>query len=178
MARFLAAHGYDPGPTQRPLLAGAIAGTLATLPAIAVLQWFGSLAVEARILGQSTGVTLAAGAAVMALAGAAYARLFGRAANDRRGGWLCGAAFGFAIWAAGAVLILPIVSGGRAPAGEAAIGVFASLVLWGLTTGLLMPFVHRPLHASLDQVSKRAESGPAASAPKHHQNNREPDRRF
>ena len=35
MAGFLGAHGYDPGPTQRPLLAGAIVGLLATVPAIA-----------------------------------------------------------------------------------------------------------------------------------------------
>ena len=81
MAGFLAAHGYDPGPTQRPLLAGALAGVLATIPAIAVLQLFGSLEVEARILGSSVGVTLAAGWLIMALAGAVYARLFGRAAT-------------------------------------------------------------------------------------------------
>ena len=48
-----AAHGDDPGPTQRPLLAGAISGVLATIPAIAILYAFGSLAVEARILGLS-----------------------------------------------------------------------------------------------------------------------------
>lgn len=163
MARFLAAHGYDPGPTQRPLLVGGLSGLLATIPAIAVLHAFGSLAVEARILGTSIGVTLAAGWLLMALAGAAYARLFGRAANDKRGGWLFGAAFGFAVWAAGAVLVLPIASGGQAPAGEAALGVFASLVLWGATLGVLVPFVHRPLHANLEEVSKRADIGPAAA---------------
>lgn len=163
MAGFLAAHGYDPGPTQRPLLAGALAGVLATVPAIAVLHLFGSLEVEARILGTSVGVTLAAGALLMAAAGAAYARLFGRAANEKSGGWLFGATFGFAIWAAGAVFILPLASGGQAPAGEAALGVFISLVLWGLALGALVPFVHRPLHADLEEVSKRAESGPAAA---------------
>jgi hypothetical protein len=41
MASFLSAHGYDPGPTQRPLLAGAIAGLLATAPAIALLYALG-----------------------------------------------------------------------------------------------------------------------------------------
>ena len=61
--------------------------------------------------------TLAAGWAVMAIAGAAYARFFGRAANAVRGGWLFGMSFGFALWAAGAVLVLPLFSGGRAPAG-------------------------------------------------------------
>ena len=178
MARFLAAHGYDPGPTQRPMLAGALSGMLATIPAVGVLHLFGSLEVEARILGRPIGLTLLAGVIVMAAAGAAYARLFGRAANDRRGGWLFGAAFGFAVWAAGAVLVLPLASGGHAPAGEAAIGVFASLVLWGLAVGLLVPFVHRPLHASLAEVAKRAASGPTASASEHDHGSREPDRRL
>ena len=118
MADFLSVHGYDPGPSQRPLLAGAISGVLATAPAIAVLLAFGSLEVEARILGMSTLLTLCLGWAAMAVAGAIYAQLFGRAANNVRGGWLFGMVFGFALWAGGAVLVLPILSGGRAPAGQ------------------------------------------------------------
>ena len=62
------------------------------------------------------------------------------------------------------MLVLPLVSGGMAPAGEAALGVFASLVLWGFTLGVLVPFVHRPLHADLGEVSKRADVGPTAAA--------------
>ena len=155
MASFLGAHGYDPGPTQRPLIAGAISGVLATIPAIAILYVFGSLRVEARILGLSEPVTLAAGWVVMACAGAVYARLFGRAANEVRGGWLFGMAFGFALWAAGAVMVLPIASGGQAPAGEAAIGVFLSLVAWGAALGIVHPFVHRPLHQRLETAAKR-----------------------
>jgi hypothetical protein len=103
----------------------------------------------------------------MALAGATYGRLFGRAANDARGGWLFGMAFGFALWAAGAVLILPLVSDGRAPAGEAAIGLFASLVAWGAALGIVYPFVHRPLHESIESASKRNEVGPSAAAANH-----------
>ena len=92
----------------------------------------------------------------MAVAGAAYARFFGRAANAVRGGWLFGMSFGFALWAAGAVLVLPLLSGGRAPAGSAAVGVALSLMTWGLATGILVPFVHRPLHESLENASKSA----------------------
>jgi hypothetical protein len=91
----------------------------------------------------------------MALAGAIYARLFGRAANVIRGGWLFGMAFGFALWAAGAVLVLPLASGGKAPAGQAAIGVFLSLVAWGAALGSVHPFVHRPLHERLETASRR-----------------------
>jgi len=161
---FLDAHGYDPGPSQRPLLAGAISGILATLPAIGVLLLFGSLEVEARILGMSLGMTLVFGWAAMAIAGAAYARFFGRAANAPRGGWLFGMSFSFALWAAGAVLILPLLSGGQAPAGEAAAGVALSMIVWGVAVGILVPFVHRPLHESIETASKRAEVGPNAAA--------------
>jgi hypothetical protein len=168
MASFLQAHGYDPGPSQRPFSAGAISGVLATIPAIGVLLWFGSLRVEAHILGLSQPATLVVGWAVMAIAGAAYGRIFGRAANNIHGGWLFGMAFGFALWAAGAVLVLPVLSRGRAPAGLAALGVAVSMLVWGLTIGILMPFVHRPLHESLEKGSKRAELGPSAAAGKDH----------
>ena len=120
--------------------------------------------VEAGILGVSQLVTVAVGWLVMAVAGAAYGRIFGRAANDARGGWLFGMAFGFALWAAGAVMVLPLVSGGLAPAGEAAIGVFLSLVAWGAVLGAIHPFVHRPLHQSLETAAKRSDVGPSAAA--------------
>jgi hypothetical protein len=163
---FLDAHGYDPGPSQRPMLAGAISGLLATVPAIGVLVAFGSLAVEAQILGMTRVETVAVGWAAMAVAGAAYARFFGRAANAVRGGWLFGMSFGFALWAAGAVLVLPLLSGGQAPAGSAAIGDALSLIVWGLAVGILVPFVHRPLHESLEHASKSTAVGPTAAAAK------------
>jgi len=161
---FLDAHGYDPGPSQRPLLAGAISGILATVPAVGVLVLFGSLEVEARILGISWEATLGLGCAAMAIAGAAYARFFGRAANAVRGGWLFGMSFSFALWAAGAVLILPLISHGQAPAGEPAAGLALAMIAWGVAVGVLVPFVHRPLHESIETASKRADVGPDAAA--------------
>jgi hypothetical protein len=174
MAGFLSAHGFDPGPTQRPLVAGAISGVIASIPAIAILYAFGSLGVEARILGLSDVLTVAAGWPAMALAGAIYARLFGRAANSARGGWLFGMAFGFALWAAGAVMVLPLASGGKAPAGQAAIGVFLSLAAWGAVLGIIHPFVHRPLHESIETGSKREEVGPGAAATRRPANGDQP----
>jgi hypothetical protein len=164
MATFLSAHGYDPGPSQRPLTAGAIAGVLATIPAMPILVWLGSLKVEAAILHLSPALTIALGWAAMALAGAAYARLFGRAANNPHGGWLFGMVFAFALWAGGAVLVIPLASGGAAPAGKAALGVALSLLAWGLAAGILVPFVHRPLHESLKKASRHAAVGPDAAA--------------
>lgn len=167
MATFLSVHGYDPGPSQRPLLSGAISGVLATIAAVPLLLWFGSLKVEAEILGLRPILTVALGWIVMAIAGALYARLFGRAANNVRGGWLFGMAFGFALWAGGAVLVLPLLSGGRAPVGNAAMGVALSMLLWGLAVGILLPFVHRPLHETLEKASRHSSLGPNAAASNH-----------
>lgn len=160
MAGFLGAHGYDPGPSQRPYLSGAVSGALATVPAVALLLVTGALAVEAKILGTSLLVTIAIGVPVMAAAGGVYARLFGRPANDPRAGWLFGMAYGFLLWAAGAVLVLPLVSGGQAAAGGAAVGVFLSLVVWGAALGIVLPFVHRPLQDKLETAAKRSGRGP------------------
>jgi hypothetical protein len=163
MPGFLSAHGYDPGPTQRPLLAGAISGVLATIPAVAILEAFSSLKIEAQILGVSDLATIGFGWPIMAAVGAAYGRLFGRAANDVRGGWLFGMAFGFALWAAGADMLLPLVSGGMTLAGKAAIGAFLSLVAWGATLGSIYPFVHRLLHERLETAVRRI--GPQMAGP-------------
>lgn len=164
MANFLSIHGYDPGPSQRPILSGAISGVLATVPAVPILLLCGSLKVEAQILALPSLLTVLIGWMVMAVAGAVYARLFGRAANNVHGGWLFGMAFGFALWAGGAVLVLPLLSGGRAPAGIAAIGVALSMLAWGLAIGVLQPFMHRPFHESLEKTSHHSGLGPNAAA--------------
>lgn len=164
MAGFLSAHGYDPGPVQRPYSTGALSGVVATLPALALLHAFGSLEVEASILGISSLSTVALGWLAMAAAGAAYARLFGRAANNLRVGWLFGMAYGFLLWTAGAVMVLPVASGGLVPAAGAAVGLFLSLVAWGAALGLLVPLVHRPLTGAISKGAQLDQVGPAAAA--------------
>ena len=47
MIRFIRAHGYDAGPAQRPLSAGAVAGALGAVPAGLVFVGFGSFEVAA-----------------------------------------------------------------------------------------------------------------------------------
>jgi hypothetical protein len=166
MPGFLSAHGYNPGPTQRPRAVGAISGIAAAIPAVAVLWLFGSLKIEAKILSLSIAATLLLGFVAMAIAGAVYGWVFGRAANDRRGGWLFGMAFGFALWAAGAVLVLPVASGGQTPAGPAAAGVFLSLLVWGGGLGLLVPLIQPYLHERIESVATIGEVGPNAAASK------------
>ena len=165
MNPFLMAHGYDPGPTQRPTLAGSLTGIVATTAALPLLWSFGSLDVEARILGLTLWMTIVAGTAVMALAGALYGWLFKRAANDPCGGWLFGMAYGFALWAAGAVMILPAASGGSAPAGTPAIGIMLALLAWGTALGALFPHLHRRLHTRIDvDHAAKLRIGPMAAA--------------
>jgi hypothetical protein len=66
-------------------------------------------------------------------------------------------------------MVLPLVSGGKTPAGEAAAGLFLSLVVWGAALGAVHPAIHRPLHESIESAAKRREVGPsaAASGPSH-----------
>ena len=165
MNPFLVAHGYDPGPTQRPTLAGTLTGVAATAVAIPLLWQFGSLDVEARILGLTPVMTILAGGPAMAAAGALYGWLFKRAANDPCGGWLFGMAYGFALWAAGAVMVLPAMSGGSAPGGVPAIGILLALLAWGTALGALFPHLHRRLHARIGQDgTTRPGIGPMAAA--------------
>ena len=164
MSGFLAAHGYNPGPTQRPFTAGAVAGLLATPPAILVLHVLGSLAVEARILGFSLILTIVIGCLMMGVAGTVYARVLGRAANDVRGGWLFGMTYAFALWASGGVFVLPLLGNGELPAGPPATGVFLSLILWGGCLGVLLPFVHRRIHLKFDEPGIAENLGPTLAA--------------
>jgi hypothetical protein len=165
MPGFLSAHGYDPGPTQRPVLAGLAAGLVATAPGTAILLLFHAIRVEAAILGRPAAGVIVGGCVVMSVAGAAYGRLFQRAANDRRGGWLFGMAFGFLLWAAGAVMALPLVSGGLAPGGRPAMGMLLALLTWGIALGACFPFIHRRLHLTLRAgVEAPGEIGPGAAA--------------
>jgi hypothetical protein len=154
--RFIRAHGYDPGPTQRPLLAGALTGLLATAPAGAVFAGFGSFAVAAdQVMRLPRPWTAALMVAAFTLAGLIYGAFFQRAANDRRAGWLLGLAYGFLLWIAAPIVVLPLVRGPAMAAGLAATGFFAAFLVWGLAVGLVFPILHRPLHARLEEGSAR-----------------------
>lgn len=154
MMSFLNAHGFDPGPTQRPLLAGALSGAIAAIPAIGVMAAFKSYMVAAdQIARLSRPLAVLGLLGAFAAAGLVYGRLFGRAAEDRRGGWMFGLAFGFALWIAAPVVVAPLLNGSAMAAGRPAMGFFAAFVVWGLLIGGLFPFVHAPLQSRLDGSS-------------------------
>src|SRR3712207_5994459 len=103
MLSMLQAHGLDAGPTQRPLLTGAVSSLIADVPAAVVFAAFGS----PDALGEAAGMPIAAAglaySGMMLLGGLLYGWLFQRAANDPRGGWLFGLAFGFVLWMLGPI---------------------------------------------------------------------------
>lgn len=162
----LRAHGLDAGPTQRPLLAGGIAGALADLAGLAVLAPFGSLAALADAIGRSVAVAGTAHCVAMAMGGVLYGWLFQRAANDRRGGWLFGLAYGFLLWMAVPVPLLQWLPDRPSMTGAPAAGLLLAQLAWGLVLGLAFPRVHRPLQARVDCRSPGAHGrlGPAAAA--------------
>ena len=163
MIRFIRAHGADPGPTQRPLSAGLLTGLAAIVPAGAVFVAFGSFAIAAdEVMRLPRPLTAALLVTAFALAGVLYGALFQRAANDPRAGWLLGLAYGFLLWVAAPIVVLPLIRGPAMAAGVAATGFLVTFLLWGLIVGVLFPHIHPPLHAELD--SRRHTSlGPDAA---------------
>ena len=167
MTGFLSAHGFDPGPTQRPVLAGSVTGAIAAAPAAALFVVAGSFRVLSRDIFQLPALVTALVLAVAFVAsGALYGVLFRRGANDKRGGWLFGLAFGFMLWMSAPVLILPLVGRPVIAAGIPAAGFLGTFLVWGLLVGALFPFVHKPLHADLDGMSSKFMNtlGPSAAA--------------
>ncbi|HEY8572801.1 hypothetical protein [Phenylobacterium sp.] len=151
MMGFLRAHGMDAGPLQRPILAGVLTGLAATVPAALPFLVLGSFEVAADQVMRLPR-PLAAGVLVGAftLSGALYGLVLRRAANDRRGGWLFGAVFGFVLWLAAPVVVLPLMGSGTMAAGRAAAGFLASFLVWGVLTGALFPLLHAPLKSKMD----------------------------
>jgi hypothetical protein len=140
--RFMRAHGQVPGPGERPRLAGAIAGTLAGMISLAVLIASGADQELARGLSMQRWTTGLLYCLIWLLAGVAYALVFGRAANDRRGGWLFGIAYGFLLWMLGPVALLQAVLGRQLVTGTAAMGVLGANLVSGLFLGLCFHFFY------------------------------------
>ena len=164
MIRFVRAHGYDAGPTQRPLAAGALSGALATLPAGVPFVGFGSYDVASEEVMRLPHAWVAALVfTAFVLAGLLYGAFFQRAANDPRAGWLLGISYGFILWVVAPIVVLPLIAGTAMAAGLAATGFFVTFLFWGLAAGALFPFVHRPLRARLEDDPRRVKPlGPDA----------------
>lgn len=161
MISFIRAHGYDPAPTQRPVLCGALSGVIAVIPAAWVFVGFGSFDVAATEVLRLSRL----GAAILIVAafgigGLLYGALFRRAADDTQAGWVLGMSFGFVLWAAAPVVVLPLIGDGAMAGGRAAIGFLASFLLWGATLGMVFPLLHRRLRARISARSEKKQVGP------------------
>jgi hypothetical protein len=166
MLKLLQAHGLDAGPTQRPLLAGALGGVTATGPALTILIVFQSLNEPARAAGTSVISAGAGYVGLMLIGGVLYGWLFQRAANDPWGGWLFGLAFGFVVWMLGPIPLLQWLPDEPILRGYPAAGLLLAQLLWGLTLGVVFPPIHRRLHVGLDNKSGSGTgiTGPEAAA--------------
>ena len=145
------AHGYLPGPTQRPVMAGLLSGAIAMIVSLPLLWLSGAAERRFHMSGIALWLPLGIYGLCMPFAGAVYGRIFMRAANDRRGGWLFGIGFGFLLWMIAATtgqiaMNRPLATGGAAQ------GVFAAHLLFGLALGIFFPPVHRLLQARLKDV--------------------------
>jgi hypothetical protein len=147
--QYMRAHGNTPGPTQRPLLTGALGGAVAAFPSGLLLYWSGAFVGVADRAGIGLLATHAAHAFISILAGILYSEVFKRAANDRKGGWLFGAAFGFLLWMFAPITIWQLFAPRPVAVGEAAMGLFAAHIVYGLVLGFLYPRIHTLVQARL-----------------------------
>jgi hypothetical protein len=137
------AHGYLPGPTQRPVTAGLLAGALGAGVALPLLWWSAALqSLSDKAGGQALWLVIATYLTLMAGAGALYGRIFMRAANDQRGGWLFGISYGFLLWMLGPVTLMQWILLRPLLVGGASQGLFASHLLYGVSLGLIFPGIH------------------------------------
>jgi hypothetical protein len=142
---YMRAHGSSPGPTQRPWLVGALCGGVAATLPIWILTVSGAAAMLAENLGVTQVWLLASVAVAAVLAGTLYSRVFGRAVNDRIGGWLFGIAFGFLLWVIGPIVFLQWFRQEPMAVNSAAIGVLVAHLVWGVILGVALPPIHRLL---------------------------------
>src|SRR5215203_1560145 len=121
--QYLRAHGNTAGPTQRPLVTGAISGLIAFVPFETVLRLSGARVSIARGFEVATAASSGFSLMLMILAGVAYAALFKRAANDCSGGWIFGAAYGFLLWMIAPITMWQLLGSQPLAVGTAAMGL-------------------------------------------------------
>ena len=143
------AHGYMPGPTHRPSLTGALTGLLASFAALPLLCTSGAWHKLSETLSLRPGMTPVVYIGAMTVAGVLYARIFLRAANDVRGGWLFGISYGFLLWMLGPVTLLQLFNGAPIATGNQAKALMGAQLLYGLVLGTAFPWIHRILQPKL-----------------------------
>jgi len=147
---YMRAHGNTAGPTQRPLVTGAIGAVIAFIPYEAILRLSRARSAIAAGFDISIWSSTLINLIVMVIAGLIYAAVFKRAANDRRGGWVFGASYGFLLWMIAPISIWQLFGSRPFVVGTAAIGLFVAHVIYGLVLGIVFPWVHVLIQARLE----------------------------
>lgn len=150
--QYMRAHGNTPGPTQRPTAAGVISAVLATVPAALILWMSGALDSLSATLLMGFPLVLLIYFLAMSVAGGLYGRVFSRAANDPRAGWLFGISYGFLIWMLGPVTALQLIRQQPVAIGIAAMGLLGAHLVFGIGLGLLFPLIHRLLQRKFGEL--------------------------
>ena len=159
--QYMRAHGNTPGPTQRPISAGAISAVFATVPAAWVLWLSGALDSLSDTLAINFQLVLVLYLVSMTVIGGLYGRVFSRAANDPRAGWLFGISYGFLIWMLGPVAALQLIRHQPVATGTAALGLLGAHLVFGIALGLLFPFVQKLLQRKFGRVDWQSRDEPS-----------------
>lgn len=160
------AHGNTPGPTHRPYLTGSICGLLAQVPAFLILYFSGAFESLSQGIAIVPWATSAISTVLMVVAGILYAAIFKRAANDFTGGWLFGMSYGFLLWMISPLMLWQLFTSRPVAVGTAAMGMFGTHVVFGLTLGFLFPRVHSRIQKRLNSVSDDKLAGAFSSETK------------
>jgi hypothetical protein len=124
-----------------------LAGVLGLTIAFPLLWISGSLAIASRSSAQPLWLVSGIIVAVMAGAGGLYGRVFMRAANDPRGGWLFGISYGFLIWMLGPVTLVQWALARQVVIGGDSRSLFTAHLLYGLVLGLAFPAINRVIQS-------------------------------
>ena len=149
---YLQVHGQHAGPTQRPILAGIISGFIAALIALAVLYYLGGLTLLSERIGISVEAIIVIHVMLATIEGMMYGLLLGRAANSTRSAWLFGITYGYFLWIVGPVMVFELVFSVPVARYDLGIPVIASHLSYGLSLGILFPYIHAPLHRRLTHI--------------------------
>jgi hypothetical protein len=156
---YMRAHGNTPLPTERPVAAGMVDGGIASVLAAILLWKTGAINSMAAALDLSPWVIVCLQLTGMTLAGGLYGRIFQRAADDRRGGWLFGLGFGFITWMLGPITLLQWILYKPLATGVAAAGLMGAHLVYGSVLGYLHPWVHDWLVGLRGNGKRRLKAG-------------------
>lgn len=148
---FIRAHGASPGPLMRPLLTGFISGELAGFGMLILLFLFRVLG---PLMSQFGGATVVEALFIFsAIAGILYGKIYRRAANDTRGGWIFGSSTGFILWMVNPVIWLPWFGVPALFVGRASLIFMLSHAVFGALLGILFPWIHKLTTARISKLN-------------------------